>query len=349
MADKVQITEWEMEDLDAFVAWQSDPDVARHVAWLPKTHAESQADLLDAIAQQTAAPRIRHFFAVVRARDAEVVGDVGFTITAPSTGDCGWFIRKPYWGLGYATEAARMFVAYAFQTVKLDRLKASCSVANPASERVMTKCGFTCVNRSETRARYEITRDDWARHAHRIGPAAHDPKRWVSENEGMARTSQSRITVISPSESWKSALNGDSTGWLLEMATPSVRYLAPRNLLDRSEDDIDVTEARSRIMETMPVRGILSRQLPGGYWGKPYWNQGYCSEAGKAVLQYAFAELGLLRIHASHIGRNPASGRVMRKLGMQHEGSRRQHVRKGDECEDLEVYGILRNDMESHP
>ncbi len=175
MAGKVQIREWAMEDLDAFAAWQSDPDVARHVAWLPKTRAESQADLLDAIAQQTAVPRIRHFFAVVRVRDAEVVGDVGFTITAPSTGDCGWFIRKPYWREGYATEAAEMLVTYAFQTLPLDRLGASCSLANPGSEGVMMKCGFKCVKRSETRTRYEITRIEWMRRAQRAvaGYASH--------------------------------------------------------------------------------------------------------------------------------------------------------------------------------
>ena len=46
-----------------------------------------------------------------------------------------------------------------------------------------------------------------------------------------------------------------------------------------------------------------------GYWiGKPYWNQGYCTEAGHAVLRYGFTELNLNRIHASHLKRNPASG-----------------------------------------
>jgi len=82
-----------------------------------------------------------------------------------------------------------------------------------------------------------------------------------------------------------------------------------------------------------------------GYWiGKPYWNQGLCTEAGQAVLRYGFETLGLIRVHSRHISRNPASGRVMRKLGMQHEGRRIQHVRKWDKFEDLELYGILKAD-----
>lgn len=80
-----------------------------------------------------------------------------------------------------------------------------------------------------------------------------------------------------------------------------------------------------------------------GYWiGQPYWSQGFCTEAGAAVLRYAFSELGLVRVHSCHLARNPASGRVMRKLGMQHEGVRRQHVKKWDKCEDSVVYGILK-------
>ena len=84
-----------------------------------------------------------------------------------------------------------------------------------------------------------------------------------------------------------------------------------------------------------------------GYWvGKPYWNQGYCTEAGQAILRYAFAELGFVRVHSCHITRNPASGRVMQKLGMRHEGCRRQHVRKWDKAEDLELYGVLKQELE---
>ena len=61
-------------------------------------------------------------------------------------------------------------------------------------------------------------------------------------------------------------------------------------------------------------------------------------------LRYAFTELALLRVHARHIARNPASGRVMQKLGMRHEGTLRQHARKWDKLEDLELYGILKEE-----
>lgn len=82
-----------------------------------------------------------------------------------------------------------------------------------------------------------------------------------------------------------------------------------------------------------------------GYWiGTPFWGRGYATEAGQAVVRYGFTTLGLHRIHATHLGRNPASGRVMQKLGMQYEGLLRQHVRNWNNFEDLAVYGLLRDE-----
>ena len=85
-----------------------------------------------------------------------------------------------------------------------------------------------------------------------------------------------------------------------------------------------------------------------GYWiGKPYWNKGYCTEAARALIQHGFDVLGLVRIHASHFRRNPASGRVMQNIGMIHEGSLRKHIKKWGKQEDLEIYGILKEEWKT--
>ena len=82
-----------------------------------------------------------------------------------------------------------------------------------------------------------------------------------------------------------------------------------------------------------------------GYWiGVPYWNQGFCSEAAAAVVTHGFNRMGLIRIFAVHFQRNPASGRILQKIGMRHEGSLRQHVVKWDRTEDLEIWGILKSE-----
>ena len=84
-----------------------------------------------------------------------------------------------------------------------------------------------------------------------------------------------------------------------------------------------------------------------GYWvGKPYWGNGYATEAAKAVINFGFGKLFLHRIQATHFGNNPASGKVMQKIGMAYEGCRRQHTLKWGKYRDIWLYGILREDWQ---
>ena len=85
-----------------------------------------------------------------------------------------------------------------------------------------------------------------------------------------------------------------------------------------------------------------------GYWlGVAYWGQGYATEAAREVLRYGFEDLRLHRIFASHFKHNPASGSILRKLGMHHEGCQREHLRKWNRFVDSELYGILRQEWEA--
>lgn len=85
-----------------------------------------------------------------------------------------------------------------------------------------------------------------------------------------------------------------------------------------------------------------------GYWvGVPYWGRGYATEAARAMVAYAFEELGLRRVFAQHYARNPASGRVLQKLGMQREGVLRSHILRFGDVEDSVVYGMLSGEWTS--
>jgi [ribosomal protein S5]-alanine N-acetyltransferase len=84
-----------------------------------------------------------------------------------------------------------------------------------------------------------------------------------------------------------------------------------------------------------------------GYWlGVSFWGQGYATEAAREILRYGFETLGLHRIFASHFKHNPASGHILKKIGMQYEGCQREHLRKWDQFVDSELYGILRREWE---
>ena len=82
-----------------------------------------------------------------------------------------------------------------------------------------------------------------------------------------------------------------------------------------------------------------------GYWiGVPFWGNGYATEAARAIVAYGFEQFKFNRIFAAHFAGNDASGKVLRKIGMQYEGRMRQAIRKWDKFIDLERYAIIRED-----
>ena len=67
----------------------------------------------------------------------------------------------------------------------------------------------------------------------------------------------------------------------------------------------------------------------------------------QAVVRYVFESLGLNRLYAYHMVRNPASGRVLEKNGFKQEGLLRQRVRKWGRFEDVAQWAILRQEWQN--
>jgi len=76
---------------------------------------------------------------------------------------------------------------------------------------------------------------------------------------------------------------------------------------------------------------------------RSYWNQGIMSEALREMLRYGFEAMGLHRIEAQHESDNPASGRVMEKVGMRREGTLYGRLYNKGRYVDVELYAMLRD------
>lgn len=104
------------------------------------------------------------------------------------------------------------------------------------------------------------------------------------------------------------------------------------------------------LKETHTIIGVIGLEVEWendraelGYWlGMDYWNNGYCTEAAKAMLEYGFNTLDLNRIWTFYIEGNSASGRILEKIGMEHEGTLKKHIKKNGAYKDLKYYGKLR-------
>lgn len=80
-----------------------------------------------------------------------------------------------------------------------------------------------------------------------------------------------------------------------------------------------------------------------GYWlSEELWGRGMITEAVKVVTQYAFENLGIIRIQAGVLSQNPASMRVLEKAGYVKEGVLRNAAIKHGEIMDEHIYAILK-------
>lgn len=78
--------------------------------------------------------------------------------------------------------------------------------------------------------------------------------------------------------------------------------------------------------------------------GKAWWHQGIMTEALQAVMNFLFDDVGMNRVEARHDPRNPHSGAVMRKCGMQYEGTTRQADRNNQGICDAAIYALLKQE-----
>lgn len=105
-------------------------------------------------------------------------------------------------------------------------------------------------------------------------------------------------------------------------------------------------DAPESLLGTVSLRRhARDRRAELGYWLAPTaWGHGYATEAAAAAVDFGFRHLGLGRIYAQVFVGNDASMRVLAKLGMVNEGTKRQHIRKGGRRLDVVFYGLLREE-----
>jgi [ribosomal protein S5]-alanine N-acetyltransferase len=89
-------------------------------------------------------------------------------------------------------------------------------------------------------------------------------------------------------------------------------------------------------------QGLFNRAELGYWVGVDYWNQGYCTEAAQAIVEYGIQALGYHKISARHFAQNYASGRVLEKIGMVREGMLADDVMKDGKYLTVQLYGLVR-------
>ena len=144
--------------------YASDPEVGPRAGWPPHQSVEESLDV------------IRKFFmndytwAVVLKESGEVIGCIGYLPSSssnltigPDQCEVGYWIARPYWDQGLCTEALRQVVDHCFKEKGFTSLWGTCFVSNPASGRVMEKCGFVDTGETTVLPKLEVGSDQEVR------------------------------------------------------------------------------------------------------------------------------------------------------------------------------------------
>lgn len=127
----------QLEDAKAVAALANDRRIAENTRRIPHPYRESDAE--DFITGVNIAGGDRVFLITL---DGEPIGGCGLSLIDGPAPELGYWLGVPYWGQGYATEAVRAVIDHAFLDLDHEALQAGARVTNPASRRVLEKCGF---------------------------------------------------------------------------------------------------------------------------------------------------------------------------------------------------------------
>jgi [ribosomal protein S5]-alanine N-acetyltransferase len=133
-----------LSDAPRLALLAGDYDVASMTGTIPHPYSEEMA--AEWIASVLAGEE-GVVFAIIRS--GALIGCTGYRAFGGDHAELGYWIGKPYWGMGYATEAVRALIVHAFEADRFDYLTVGHFSDNPASERIIAKFGFTPLARIE--------------------------------------------------------------------------------------------------------------------------------------------------------------------------------------------------------
>ena len=158
--ERLVLRPWRESDAEALFKYASDPDVGPRAGWPPHKSVEESLQIIKTVFNTPT------MWAVELKETGEAIGCVGYLPASASNlqipddqCEVGYWIGKPYWGRGICTEALRLVIDYCFNVKHCTVLWGDFFPSNPASGRVMTKCGFIDTGREIICPNLEIGSD----------------------------------------------------------------------------------------------------------------------------------------------------------------------------------------------
>ncbi|HWA04905.1 MAG TPA: GNAT family protein [Ignavibacteria bacterium] len=142
--ERLRLRKLSMRDAGDVFAYASVPEVAEHVTWEYHRNISDSMHYLRFITQQYQ-DGIPSPWGIIHKELGKLIGTIGYHVWSLPNGfgEVGYALSKDFWNKGYTTEAFEEVIKFGFERLKLNRVEATCKLANTASEKVMLKCGLS--------------------------------------------------------------------------------------------------------------------------------------------------------------------------------------------------------------
>jgi [ribosomal protein S5]-alanine N-acetyltransferase len=142
---KIYLREFAEQDWVDVHQYASQEKVSKYQPWGPNTEEASQAFVNQVLLDAEVTPRTRFVYAIMEKLNEKLIGAVELNIrdAANRNGEIGYIVHPDFWGLGVATEAAKLTIEFGFTTLRLHRIYATCDPRNSASSKILEKLGMT--------------------------------------------------------------------------------------------------------------------------------------------------------------------------------------------------------------
>lgn len=143
VGDQVVLREFTRDDVDDVLAIIGDDAVTTWLSFDSRDRAQAVSMIEGTIERAQQEPRTEFYLGVTKRDDDRVIGFARIGLSGVQAGKLGYAIAAKEWGRGYATDAARALVTYAFKELGLHRITAAIGPDNAASIAVVQQLGFT--------------------------------------------------------------------------------------------------------------------------------------------------------------------------------------------------------------
>jgi ribosomal-protein-alanine N-acetyltransferase len=143
--DQVHLSEFQSSDKDALTQHLNDRDIYEHTLRIPFPYTDADADEWLALAAKITKQQGRPVHWAIRTTDDTLIGGCGFDgiqVCKSHRAEVGYWLAKPFWGRGIMTAVVQRVCQHAFEEFGVAKLTAHVFPHNPASARVLEKCGF---------------------------------------------------------------------------------------------------------------------------------------------------------------------------------------------------------------